>query len=153
MPKALVLSKSDQHITASISDLTEEELPSGDVTVDVLFSSINYMDALAVTGKGRIIKGSYPFIPGIDMAGIVRTSESPRFSSGDLVICNGWGLGESYWGSYSTTMRVNAKSLIPMPEGMSPKIAMGLGTAGFTAMLSVMALEEHGLNPDQLFES
>ena len=147
MPKALILSKSDKIITPSISEIPDEELPEEDVTVDILYSSINYKDALAVTGKGRIIKGSYPFVPGIDLAGIVRASESPRFKAGDPVIGNGWGLGESYWGSYASSMRINAKSLIAMPKGMSPKVAMGLGTAGFTAMLSVMALEEHGIAP------
>ena len=147
MPKALILSKSEKTITPTLSEFPEDEFPEGDVIVDILYSSINYKDALAVTGKGRIIKGSYPFVPGIDLCGTVRTSDSPDFKSGDLVIGNGWGLGERYWGSYATSMRVQAKSLIPLPEGMSPKVAMGLGTAGFTAMLSVMALEEHGITP------
>jgi len=147
MPKALVLSRSDKTVTSSIRELSEDELPEGDVIVDVLYSSINYKDALAVTGKGRIIRGSYPFVPGIDLAGTVRSSSSPQFSPGDHVIGTGWGLGENHWGGYSTTMRLQSKWLVPMPDGMSAKTAMGLGTAGFTAMLSVLALEEHNIQP------
>ena len=147
MPKALLLSTNEKQIIPQIQEIPEQDLPDEAVTVDILYSSINYKDALAVTGKGRIIKGSFPFVPGIDMVGTVKTSQSSNFRPGDFVIGNGWGLGESHWGSYATSMRVRAKSLIPMPQGMSPKVAMGLGTAGFTAMLSVMALEEHGIMP------
>ena len=147
MAKALSLTQSDKKITAGIISTSEDELPEGDVLVDVLYSSINYKDALAVTGKGRIVKGSYPFVPGIDLVGTVRSSESPDFKPGDQVIGNGWGLGEKYWGGYATSIRVRTESLVALPAGMSPKVAMGLGTAGFTAMLSVMALEEHGVVP------
>lgn len=147
MPKALILSQADKKIHADLKEIPEADLPEEDVLVDILFSSINYKDALAVTGKGRIIKGSYPFVSGIDLVGTVRESTSQQFKPGDVVIGNGWGMGEKYWGGYATSMRVRSQSLIPMPQGMSPKVAMGLGTAGFTAMISVMALEEHGVLP------
>ena len=149
METALFLSKSEQTLTASINELDENSLPEGDVTVDILFSSLNYKDALAVTGKGAIIRGSYPFIPGIDLVGTVRSSDSSAYKPGDYVIGTGWGIGENHWGGYATCMRLQSKWLVPLPDGMSPRSAMALGTAGFTAMLSIMTLEEHGITPER----
>ena len=147
MDKALFLSKSDETIHAAIQDLSPQALPPGDVLVDIHYSSLNYKDALAVTGKGAIIRGSYPFVPGIDLAGTVRHSDAPAYQPGDAVIATGWGIGENHWGGYATAMRLQSDWLVPLPDGMSPRSAMALGTAGFTAMLSVMALEEHGITP------
>lgn len=147
MPKALILDRTNDAVAASVHDLEEERLPQGDVLVDVLFSSLNYKDALAVTGKGKIIRGSYPFVPGIDLVGRVRSTDTDGFRPGDLVIGTGWGLGESHWGGYSERQRVDGSWLLPLPEGMSPETAMTAGTAGLTAMLSVMDLESRGITP------
>ena len=148
MDKALFLSKSEKDLLANIQDLDPDKLPPGDVIVDILYSSLNYKDALAVTGKGAIIRGEYPFVPGIDLVGTVRASDSPTYQPGDHVIGTGWGIGENHWGGYATGMRLKAEWLVPLPEGMSPRSAMTLGTAGFTAMLSVLTLEEHGITPE-----
>jgi acrylyl-CoA reductase (NADPH) len=149
MSKALVLEKSDSGITSGVMAIRQEDLPDGDVVVSVLFSSLNYKDALAVTGKGKIIRGEYPFIPGIDLVGHVEDSTSALFAPGDLVIGTGWGLGETRWGGYTQVQRIKGSSLVGLPEKLSPEKAMILGTAGLTAMLSVSALEKHGCSPDQ----
>ena len=148
MDKALFLSKNDKEIRSIIQELPPQDLPAGDVIVDIHYSSLNYKDALAVTGKGAIIRGHYPFVPGIDLSGTVRSSDSPAYKPGDHVIGTGWGIGENHWGGYATGMRLQSDWLVPVPKGMSLQSAMALGTAGFTAMLSVMALEEHGILPD-----
>lgn len=147
MPRALILERKDDAVEASVEHLTEERLPEGDVVIDVTYSSLNYKDALAVTGRGKIIRGDYPFVPGIDLVGRIRTSDSKRFQSGDIVIGTGWGLGESHWGGYSETQRLSGSWLVPLPEGLSPEAAMVAGTAGFTAMLAVMELESRGVAP------
>ncbi|MFQ5570528.1 MAG: MDR family oxidoreductase [Rhodothermales bacterium] len=149
MFRALFLDRADEVLTAEVRMIGESELPEGEVLVSVLYSSLNYKDALAVTGKGKIIRGKYPFIPGIDLVGKVEASESPDFKKGDLVIQTGGGLGEDTWGGYSQVQRVSSKWLVPLPEWMSPLRAMEMGTAGFTAMLAVMALEAHGITPDR----
>lgn len=148
MIEALVLDE-DAHgaLTAEVRPLDEDALPEGDVLVSVLYSSLNYKDALAVTGEGKIIRGAYPFVPGIDLVGRVEGSETEAFATGDLVIQTGWGLGEQRWGGYAQTMRLRAEHLVPLPASMTPRQAMIVGTAGFTAMLAVMALEDHGMRP------
>ncbi len=148
MFNALMLDKADAALTAEVRTLDRDDLPPGEVLVAVIYSSLNYKDALAVTGKGKIIRGAYPFVPGIDLVGRVEASEVPSFAVGDMVILTGGGLGERTWGGYSQMQRISAEWLTPLPEAMTPLRAMEMGTAGFTAMLAVMALEEHGLTPD-----
>jgi acrylyl-CoA reductase (NADPH) len=134
---------------ASIEQLTDADLPdydAGDVVVQVDYSSLNYKDGMALTGKGRIIR-SYPMVPGIDFSGTVISSESPKFASGDEVILTGWSVGERYWGGYSQRQKVKAMWLNRRPIGMSAVQAMGIGTAGLTAMLCVMGLEDGGVKP------
>jgi len=149
MFKALFLDTFQDTLTAEIRTLAEADLPEGEVQVGVLYSSINYKDALAVTGRGKIIRGAFPFIPGIDLVGRVEASSVLAFNPGDLVVQTGDGLGEYQWGGYSQQQRLPARSLIALPDGMTPLTAMELGTAGFTAMLSVMALEAHDIMPDR----
>ncbi|MFK7846097.1 MAG: MDR family oxidoreductase [Rhodothermales bacterium] len=149
MFSALILERKEKEIQADIREIAAEDLPQEEVLVEVKYSSVNYKDALAVTGEGKIVRGSFPFVPGIDLVGEVVASESPDFTKGDRVIGNGWGLGEADWGGYAQMACVKSKMLIPLPEGMSYKHAMTFGTAGFTAMLSVMSLEEHGTTPER----
>jgi acrylyl-CoA reductase (NADPH) len=122
------------------------ELPEGEVLVQVVYSGLNYKDALALTGKGKILR-RYPIVPGIDLAGRVLESQVPSFRPGDQVLATGWGLGETHWGGYAELVRLPASWLIPLPEGLSLEQAMALGTAGLTAMLGLMALEDHGVLP------
>jgi acrylyl-CoA reductase (NADPH) len=143
---ALVLDQEDGAVRATIQDLPTDALPPGDVLVSVAYSSLNYKDGLAVTGRGKVVR-AYPMVPGIDLAGTVQESQSSLWKPGDQVIGTGWGMGERHWGGYAQLARVNADWLVPLPEGLTLEQAMALGTAGFTAMLSVMALEEHGLAP------
>lgn len=145
--KALVLDQKDGVVQASLRELPKDSLPEGEVLVLVAYSSLNYKDGLAVTGQGKIVR-QYPMVPGIDLAGIVEKSLSPLFNPGDPVILTGWGIGERHWGGYAQAARVKADWLLPLPQGLSLKQAMGIGTAGLTAMLSVMALEERGMKPD-----
>lgn len=149
MIKVLWVQKEEKGTKSELVEIEELDIPEEEVEVKVHYSSINYKDALAVTGKGKIIRGAFPFVPGVDLVGEVVKSKSDQFSEGDWVIGNGWGLGEAYWGGYTQLARVKAKSLIPLPAGMQPHHAMALGTAGFTAMLSVMALQEHNVTPDK----
>jgi acrylyl-CoA reductase (NADPH) len=143
--RALVLREGAKVPAASIDTVTEDQLPAGDVTVAVEYSGLNYKDGLAITGKGRIVR-VYPMVPGIDLAGKVEQSTSPTFKPGDEVILTGWGVGESHWGGYAEKARVRAEWLVPLPAGMTPRRAMIFGTAGFTAMLCVDALETHGVD-------
>ncbi|WP_336797434.1 MDR family oxidoreductase [Erwinia aphidicola] len=145
--QALVLEQSEGHTVATVKQIDADTLPPGDVTVDIDWSGINYKDALAITGKGKIIR-QFPMVPGIDFAGRVHTSSDPRFHSGQPVLLTGWGVGENHWGGLAEQARVKADWLVPMPEGMDGRKAMIIGTAGFTAMLCVMALEEGGVTPD-----
>ncbi|WP_288500498.1 MDR family oxidoreductase [uncultured Erwinia sp.] len=145
--QALVLEQSEGHTVATVKQIDADTLPPGDVTVDIDWSGINYKDALAITGKGKIIR-QFPMVPGIDFAGRVHTSSDPRFHSGQPVLLTGWGVGENHWGGLAEQARVKADWLVPMPQGMDGRKAMIIGTAGFTAMLCVMALEEGGVTPD-----
>lgn len=133
--------------TASIERLTDADLPAGDVTVDVEYSSLNYKDGLALTGQGRVVR-SYPMVPGIDLAGTVVASDAPDFAVGDGVILTSWGMGETMWGGYAQRQRVHAEHLVHRPEGMSSLDAMTIGTAGLTAMLCVAEIEDAGITPD-----
>ena len=145
MARVLLLNRRDGDVEASVCEMEESRLPEGDVLLDVSYSGLNYKDALAITGRGKIVRGAWPFVPGIDLAGKVRASDSEAYKPGDLVIGTGWGLGESHWGGYAEVQRVNAAKLLSLPEGMSPEKAMLAGTAGLTAMLAVMELEAHGV--------
>ncbi|ONG32445.1 zinc-binding alcohol dehydrogenase, partial [Escherichia coli] len=130
--QALLLEQQDGKTLASVKTLDESCLPEGDVTVDVHWSSLNYKDALAITGKGKIIR-NFPMIPGIDFAGTVRTSEDPRFHAGQEVLLTGWGVGENQWGGLAEQARVKGDWLVAMPQGLDARKAMIIGTAGFTA--------------------
>ncbi|QQK73751.1 acrylyl-CoA reductase (NADPH) [Pectobacterium versatile] len=145
--QALVLEHSDGLTHAQIREIDAEQLPAGDVTVDISWSGINYKDALAITGKGKIIR-NFPMVPGIDFVGTVRHSDSDRFSVGQLVILTGWGVGENHWGGLAQQARVKSDWLVPLPASLDARKAMILGTAGFTAMLCVMALENGGITPE-----
>ena len=145
--QALILEQQDGNTIASVQALDESRLPEGDVTVDIDWSSLNYKDALAITGKGKIIR-NFPMVPGIDFAGHVHSSEDPRFHAGQQVLLTGWGVGENHWGGLATQARVKGEWLVPMPAGLDGRKAMIIGTAGFTAMLCVMALEDAGIRPE-----
>ena len=146
--KALVVEKGDDGKTsASVQQVDDASLPSGDVTVAVEYSTLNYKDGLCIGPGGGLVR-NYPHVPGIDFAGKVSHSDSPEFKEGDGVVLTGWRVGESRWGGYSQYARVKSEWLVRRPEGLSSKHAMAVGTAGFTAMLAVIALEKHGLRPD-----
>jgi acrylyl-CoA reductase (NADPH) len=145
--RALVLDQEDgRTTTARLAALPLSDLPEGEVLVDVAYSTLNYKDGLAITGAGKIVR-KFPFVPGIDLAGTVRESADPRYAPGDEVVLTGWGVGERHWGGLATRARVRADWLVPLPAGLTLKDAMAVGTAGFTAMLAVMALEEQGVAP------
>ena len=145
---ALVLQDAGDHkVTASIETLSNDRLPDGDVTVGVEYSTLNYKDGMIVQGVGRLVR-DYPHVPGIDFAGTVESSESPDYKPGDRVLLNGWRVGEVRWGGYATRARVESGWLVPVPDGLTTEQCMAIGTAGYTAMLAVMALEDHGLSPD-----
>ncbi|MFC4452981.1 MDR family oxidoreductase [Deinococcus sonorensis] len=148
--RALMLTQAeDKTVTATLrDDLTVQDLPDGDVLVQVEASSLNYKDGLAVLGRPGVVR-RYPMVPGIDLAGTVVESSDARYAPGDPVLLTGWGIGEQFWGGYATHARVQADWLTCRPEGLSAQDAMAIGTAGFTAMMSVMALEDHGLTPEQ----
>jgi len=148
--KALIVDKNTEgKITQEITTLDETRLPAdGNVTVRVEYSTVNYKDGLCLTGNGGLVR-AYPHIPGIDFAGTVETSEDARFKPGDKVVLTGWRVGEVWWGGYAEKARVKGDWLVPLPAGLSTRQAMAVGTAGFTAMLAVMALEAHGLTPSQ----
>lgn len=144
---ALVVEKNEGGKThASVQKLAEDQLPDGNVTVAVEYSTLNYKDGLCIGPGGGLVR-NYPHVPGIDMAGVVESSSDDRYKAGDKVVLTGWRYGEVRWGGYAQKTRVNADWLVALPDGLTTKQAMAVGTAGFTAMLSVMALEEHGLEP------
>ncbi|MBY6109784.1 oxidoreductase [Halomonas sp. DP1Y21-3] len=145
---AIVIRKEGDTQKAAIESLDDQALPEGDVTVNVDYSTLNYKDGLAITGKGPVVK-SFPMVPGIDLAGVVEASQHQDFQPGDRVVLNGWGVGEKHWGGLAQKARLNGDWLIPLPEAFSTRNAMAIGTAGYTAMLSVLALERHGVTPDQ----
>ncbi len=149
MFKALVVEKDDEGKTsASVKDIGLDDLPEGEVTVAVEYSTVNYKDGLCIGPGGGLVR-SYPHVPGIDFAGTVEESSDDRYKAGDKVVLTGWRVGEAHWGGYAQKARVKADWLVPLPEGLDTRQAMAVGTAGFTAMLAVMALEDHGLSPDK----
>lgn len=146
MFKALVLREDDGKVSSAIEQLEETALPEGDVTVRVSHSTLNYKDGMVVNGIGRLVR-NYPHVPGVDFAGTVEQSDHPDHKAGDPVVLTGWRVGETHWGGYAELARVKGDWLVPLPEGMSAKDAMAVGTAGFTAMLAQQALEGHGVEP------
>jgi len=148
MFKAILIEKDESGYRAGLADIAEDRLPVGDVTVRVGYSSLNYKDGLAITGKGPVVP-SFPMVPGIDLAGIVETSAHPDIKVGDAVVLNGWGVGETHWGGLAEKACLKGDWLVPLPAAFSPRQAMAIGTAGYTAMLCVLALERHGVTPEQ----
>ena len=147
MFKALVIDKDDAGYRASVKDVDDSALPAGEVTVRIDYSTINYKDGLAITGKAPVVR-KFPLHAGIDFAGTVQASDDPRYKPGDAVLLNGWGVGETHSGGLAQKARVKADWLLPLPQGLTARQAMAIGTAGYTAMLCVLALERHGLKPD-----
>lgn len=147
MFNAVYIDRTGNELQVDVRQLPESALPEGDVTVQISHSTLNYKDAMAITGQGGAVVRSFPMVPGIDLAGTVLASADPRYQPGDQVILNGWGVGERHWGGLSQMARVSADWLIALPQGMQPQQAMAIGTAGYTAMLSLLALERHGLSP------
>lgn len=145
--KAIVIDKNDRGQQVALRDFDEAGLMEGDVTVRISHSCLNYKDGLALTGKAPVVR-RFPMIPGIDFAGVVEASAHSGFKPGDAVLLNGWGTGETHLGGYAERSRVKGEWLIPLPGGLTPAQAMAVGTAGYTAMLSLMAIERHGLTPD-----
>ncbi len=146
--KAIVVEKADKGQTVSLTEFDEANLMDGDVTVRIDWSTINYKDGLAITGKAPVVR-RFPMIPGVDFAGEVEASSHPNWKPGDKVILNGWGLGETHLGAYAEKARVKGQWLVRLPATMSAREAMAIGTAGYTSMLAVMALERHGIKPDR----
>ncbi len=144
---ALVVEKNDEGKTsAAVTQITDDQLPDGDVTVAVEYSTVNYKDGLCIGPGGGLVR-TYPHVPGIDFSGTVEASDNPNYSAGDKVVLTGWRVGEAHWGGYAQKARVKGDWLVPLPDGLTSRQAMAVGTAGFTAMLAVMALEDHGLTP------
>ncbi|QOZ67122.1 MDR family oxidoreductase [Bradyrhizobium arachidis] len=144
--KAIRIDKADKGTTAQLTQFDDAELMDGDVTVRVEWSTLNYKDGLALTGKAPVVR-RFPMIAGIDFAGTVEASSHPQWKAGDKVVCTGWGMGETHLGAYAEKARVKGDWLVALPQGLSARDAMAIGTAGFTAMLSVLALEKHGISP------
>src|SRR5258706_6662403 len=146
--RALVIESPNGTVRAAVKELPVSSLSEGDVLVSIAYSSLNYKDALAVTNRGRIVR-RFPMVPGIDFAGVVAESTAGLFKPGDPVVLTGWGVGEEHWGGFAPVARVKSEWLLPLPQGLTLKRAMQIGTAGLTAMFCVMALEEHGVRPDK----
>ncbi len=147
MFNALLVTKDEEGKTsASVTQISEDQLPDGEVTVAVEYSTVNYKDGLCVGPGGGLVR-NYPHVPGVDFAGTVETSSDDRYKPGDKVVLTGWRVGEAHWGGYAQKARVKADWLVPLPGGLDTRQAMAVGTAGFTSMLAVMALEDHGLTP------
>ncbi|GAL37515.1 acrylyl-CoA reductase (NADPH) [Vibrio sp. 10N] len=147
MFKALLLNQEDKKTIATISQVDESQLPEGNVKIDVKYSSLNYKDGLAITGKGKIIR-NFPMVPGIDLSGVVSQSDDPRYKEGDEVVLTGWGVGENHWGGMAEKASLNGDWLVPMPAGLDAEKVMAIGTAGFTAMLCVQAIVDAGVKPE-----
>ena len=148
MFKAIYLTQDEEkNVTASLSDVDEADLPENNVAIDVEYSTINYKDGLAIMGKPGVVR-NYPMIPGIDLAGIVTASDSADYTAGDRVVLNGWDVGEMHWGGLAQKSRLQSEWLVPIPDAFDTKQAAAIGTAGYTAMLCVLALEEHGVTPE-----
>jgi acrylyl-CoA reductase (NADPH) len=148
MFSAIVIDKNDDKQAVAVTQVDEAQLPEGDVTIEVEYSTLNYKDGLAITGKGPVVR-KFPMVPGIDLAGTVRESTHADWKPGDKVVHNGWGVGETHWGGLSQVARVKGDWLVPLPSAFSPKQAMAIGTAGYTAALCVEALVGHGVTPDK----
>lgn len=144
--KALLVTKTDDAQQVAVTELSDADLPEGDVTVAVEYSTVNFKDGLALTGASPIIR-NYPMVPGIDLAGTVSASDTADFKPGDKVLVNGYGLSEAHWGGYTQRQRLNSEFLVPLPDGLTAAQAMAIGTGGYTAMLCVLALEEQGVTP------
>jgi len=150
MFRALVMDKgADGAAVASVREMDDAALPAAEVTVAVSHSTLNYKDGLCLSATGGGLVRAWPHVPGIDFAGVVEASDDPRYAPGDRVVLTGWRVGEAHWGGYASRARVRADWLVPLPAGISERQAMAVGTAGFTAMLAVVALEAHGLTPDK----
>ncbi|MBW0158379.1 MDR family oxidoreductase [Sedimentimonas flavescens] len=148
MFRAILLEKNENGTQARMAEVDESQLPEGDVTVRVAYSTLNYKDALAITGKGPVVR-SWPMVPGIDFSGVVEASAHPDYKPGDRVVLNGRGVGEGHWGGLAEKARVKGDWLVPLQAPFTARDAMAIGTAGYTAMLCVMALERYGITPDQ----
>lgn len=146
--KAILIDKDEAGYRAELTQVDESQLPEGDVTVQVAYSTLNFKDSLAITGKSPVVR-SFPMVPGIDIAGTVTESNHADFKAGDKVVLNGFGVGEVHWGGLAETARLKGDWLVPLPDVFSEKQAMAIGTAGYTAMLCVLALEKNGVTPDQ----
>ena len=146
--QAILINKDDSGYSAQMSQIEEQRLPEGDVLIQVDYSTLNYKDSLAITGASPVVR-NFPMVPGIDFAGTVEHSDHADFKAGDQVVLNGFGVGEGHWGGLAQKARVKGDWLVPLPSAFTPKQAMTIGTAGYTAMLCVMALEQQGVNPDQ----
>ncbi len=146
MFKGILIEKDDAGYRATLKDIDEGQLPDGDVTIRVSHSTLNYKDGLAITGKGPVVR-RFPMVPGIDLVGTVESSNCSEYKAGDAVLLNGWGVGEVHWGGLAQKARLKGDWLVPLPEQFSPQQAMAIGTAGYTAMLCVLALERHGVTP------
>ena len=147
MFKAILIEKDEQGLRAALKDVDDAQLPEGNVTVKVAASTLNYKDGLAITGKSPVVR-KFPMVPGIDLAGTVESSSHPDWRPGDRVVLNGWGVGETHWGGLAERARLNGDWLVPLPAAFTPEQAMAIGTAGYTAMLCVLALERHGVKPE-----
>lgn len=148
MFNAILIQKTESGQTASLTTVDEAQLPAGDVTVRVAYSTLNYKDCLAITGKAPVVR-SFPMVPGIDFAGTVEASDNPACKPGDQVVLNGWGVGETHWGGLAQKARVKGDWLVPLQPPFTPRQAAAIGTAGYTAMLCVLALERNGVTPDK----
>ena len=146
--QAILINKDDSGYSAQMSQIEEQQLPEGDVLIQVDYSTLNYKDSLAITGASPVVR-NFPMVPGIDFAGTVEHSDHADFKAGDQVVLNGFGVGEGHWGGLAQKARVKGDWLVPLPSAFTPKQAMTIGTAGYTAMMCVMALEQQGVNPDQ----
>jgi acrylyl-CoA reductase (NADPH) len=146
MFEAILITKTDAGQDAALTEVDDARLPEGDVTVRVEYSTVNYKDGLAITGRSPIVR-KYPMVPGIDLAGVVESSADPAWKPGDRVVLDGWGIGEAHWGGLAQRARVKGAWLVRLPAPLTTRQAMAIGTAGYTAMLCVLALERHGLRP------
>jgi acrylyl-CoA reductase (NADPH) len=147
MFKGVLIEKDENGYSVALKDIDDSLLPEGDVTVKVAYSTLNYKDGLAISGKSPVVR-RFPMIPGVDLAGTVETTGNPDYRVGDSVLLNGWGVGETHWGGLAQKARLKGEWLVPLPSAFSFRQAMAIGTAGYTAMLCVMALERHGVTPD-----
>jgi acrylyl-CoA reductase (NADPH) len=148
MFSAVLISKGEAGQSVEVVQLDDAQLPEGDVSIDVEYSTLNYKDGLAITGSSPVVR-KFPMVPGIDLAGIVRASSNPEWKAGDRVILNGWGVGETHWGGLAQKARLKGEWLVPLPKAFTSRQAMAIGTAGYTASLCVDALLAHGVRPDQ----